>query len=134
MGLTTPLLSHTARRLSGYGFINWKDGPESFRRHEKSKCHKEAHEMVVIIPNTTVGNIGGMLSNIHSQTQQENRRVLLKILEMVRYLGRQRIVLCGHDELESNFIQLFKLLGKELNVWFQHKGNQVQQQNKMLQY
>ncbi len=60
--------------------------------------------MIVTIPKT-VGNIGGMLSNIHSQTQQENRRV---ILEMVRYLGRQGITFRGHDELESNFIQLFK--------------------------
>ncbi len=37
------------------GFTNWKDGPESFRRHEESKCHKEAHEMIVTIPKT-VGN------------------------------------------------------------------------------
>ncbi len=38
------------------GFTNWKDGPESFRRHEEIKCHKEAHEeMIVTIPKT-VGN------------------------------------------------------------------------------
>ncbi len=115
-----------------------KDGPESFRRHEESKCHKEVHEMKVTILKT-VGNIGGMLSNVHSQTQQENRRVLLKILEMVWYLGRQGIAFRGHDELESNFIQLFKLLGKndpKLNVWFQHKGDRYLSptiQNEVLQ-
>ena len=67
--------------------------------------------MIVTIPKT-VGNIGDMLSSIHRQTLQENSRVLLKILEIVRYLGRQGIAFRGHDDLESNFIQLFKLLGK----------------------
>ncbi len=58
---------------------------------------------------------------------------------MVRYLGRQGIAFRGHDELESNFIQLFKLLGKDdpkLNVWFQHKGDRYLSptiQNEMLQ-
>ena len=120
------------------GFSNWKDGPESFRRHEESKCHKEAYEMIVTIPKT-VGNIGDMLSSIHRQTLQENSRVLLKILEIVRYLGRQGIAFRGHDDLESNFIQLFKLLGKddpELNAWFQQKGDRYLSptiQNEMLQ-
>ncbi len=50
---------------------------ESFRRHEESKYHKEAHEMIVTIP-ITIENIVGMLSNIHSQVQLENRRVNLK--------------------------------------------------------
>ncbi len=105
---------------------------------KKVSVTKKLTEMIVTIPKT-VGNIGGMLSNIHSQTQQENRRVLLKILEMVRYLGRQGIAFRGHDELESNFIQLFKLLGKDdpkLNVWFQHKGDRYLSptiQNEMLQ-
>ncbi len=68
---------------------------------KKVSVTKKLTEMIVTIPKT-VGNIGGMLSNIHSQTQQENRRVLLKILEMVRYLGRQGIAFRGRDELESN--------------------------------
>ena len=110
----------------------------SFRRHEESKCHKEAYEMIVTIPKT-VGNIGDMLSSIHRQTLQENSRVLLKILEIVRYLGRQGIAFRGHDDLESNFIQLFKLLGKDdpkLNAWFQQKGDRYLSptiQNEMLQ-
>ena len=94
--------------------------------------------MIVIIPKT-VGNIGDMLSSIHSQTQQENRRILLKILEMVRYLGRQGIAFCGHDHLESNFIQLLKLLGKDdpkFIMSFQQKGDRYLSptiQNEMLQ-
>ena len=91
------------------------------------KCHKEAHEMIIIIPKT-VGNIGVKLSSIHSQIQQENRRILLKISEMVRYLGRLGIAFRGHDDLESNFIQLLKLLGKDdpkLNMWFQQKGDRI---------
>ncbi len=58
---------------------------------------------------------------------------------MAWYLGRQGIVFHGHDELESYYIQLFKLLGKhdpKLNVWLQHKGDRYLSptiQNEMLQ-
>ena len=35
--------------------------------------------------------------------------MLLKILQNIRFLGRQGIALRGHSNLESNFIQLLNL-------------------------
>ncbi len=52
------------------GFTNWKDGPECFCRHEESKCHKEAYDMIVSIPNT-VPNVGKMLSTGQSEGFQK---------------------------------------------------------------
>ena len=43
------------------GFSNWKNGTESFKRHEKSKCHSEAVEVMVILPKATQ-NIADSLS------------------------------------------------------------------------
>ena len=33
------------------GFSNWKDGTVGFKNHEASACHKEAMQMVVVLPN-----------------------------------------------------------------------------------
>ena len=94
------------------GFCNWKDGTESLKRHEKSKCHIEAVEMMLILPKTT-HNIADTLSSAHANECKKNRLMLLKIIEVLQYLGRQGISLRGHDEEESNFIQLLRLRGKD---------------------
>ena len=93
------------------GFYIWKDSPESFRRHEESKCHKEAHDIIVTIPNT-LPSVGKMLSTIHSKKQYESRKAMM-VLENIQYLGRQGIAFRGHDECDGNFIQLFKLGSKD---------------------
>ena len=46
---------------------------------------------------------------MHAQNKAENRKVLMKILQNVKFLGRQGIAFCGHEDVESNFIQLIKL-------------------------
>ncbi len=120
------------------GFTNWKDGPECFRRHEESKCHKEAYDMIVSIPNT-VPNVGKMLSTIHSKKQHENRKALMVILENTQFLGRQGIAFRGHEECEGNFIQLFKLRSKDdpsLEPCVDRKGSHYlspSSQNELLQ-
>ena len=44
------------------GFMNWKDATASFRKHEQSKCHKDAVQVMIVLPKTT-RNIGDTLSN-----------------------------------------------------------------------
>ena len=46
---------------------------------------------------------------VHAQNKAQNRRVLLKILQNVKFFGRQGIAFRGHEVVESNFIQLIKL-------------------------
>ena len=101
------------------GFTNWKDATEGFHRHELSKCHQEAIQVMIILPRT-VQDVGESLSTAHARNKAENRRVLLKILQNVKFLGRQGIAFRGHDDGESNFMQLFKLRevdNPELSGW-----------------
>ena len=78
-------------------------------RHESSDCHKESVQSMIVRPRTT-RDIGEQLSEIHSCDKKDNRQLLLKILQNIRFLARQNIALRGDsDESESNFVQVLKL-------------------------
>ena len=81
-------------------------------RHESSDCHKEAVQGMIVRPQTT-RDIGEQLSEIHSRDKRDNR-LLLKILQNIRFLACQNIALRGDNkESESNFVQVLKLRGKD---------------------
>ena len=64
---------------------------------------------MIVRPRTT-RDIGEQLSEIHSCDKKDNRQLLLKILQNIRFLARQNIALRGDsDESESNFVQVLKL-------------------------
>ena len=82
-------------------------------------------QVMVVLPKS-VRDIGEALSEAHSQSKSENRKVLLKILQNIRFLSRQGIALRGHDDSESNFIQRFKLRecdNPEIGRWLKRKGD-----------
>ena len=54
-------------------------------------------------------DVGEMLPQPHSEQKQHNGRMLTNIMHNVQFLGWQGIALRGHNEGESNFIQLMKL-------------------------
>ena len=93
------------------GYSNWKDATGekgAFNTHQKSATHKRAVEVMFTLPATT-GNVGEMLSRAHAQERLANRDYLLKLFQNIQFLSRQGIALCGHDEQNSNFIQLLQL-------------------------
>ena len=63
---------------------------------------------MVVLPKSCA-DIGESLSTAHMKQKADSRRVFPKIVQNIKFLGRQGIVLCGHVEAESNFMQLFKL-------------------------
>lgn len=89
------------------GFTAWKRATETFRNHEKSTCHLTS----VMAMNTFKSpvNVHSMLSDQHREEQIVRKKVFLKIITSVGYLARQGLALRGHDELESNLIQLLKV-------------------------
>ena len=90
------------------GFSNWKDGTIRVKKHEDSACHKEALQLVVVLP-ACCPDVGEMLSKEHAD-QKDNRQCLLKVLSNIRFLVQQGTALRGDgDENDSNFIQLLKL-------------------------
>ena len=121
------------------GFTNWKDAILSFSKHETSECHKEAIDSMLVLPKTT-RDIGEMLSAAHASEKKDNRQLLLKILQNLRFLARQSIAIRGDgNEVDSNFIQLFKLRGEDdqrVSSWLQKKTDKYTSpdiQNEMLQ-
>ena len=67
------------------GFSNWKDGTESFQRHQESKCHQDALQVMLVVP---CGDAMGMLSTEHASNKKKtNRRILLRIFQNVQFLG-----------------------------------------------
>ena len=80
---------------------------------------------MVKLPNS-VRDIGEMLSSAHGHGKSTNWKVLLKILQNMQFLARQGIALRGHDDKESNFLQLFKLRGcdnDDMSNWLEKKGD-----------
>ena len=76
--------------------------------------YKEANEAINLLPKQ-VSDIGEMLSKKYSDQKAANREVFLRILQNLRFLTRQGLVLRGtHDEeVHSNFMQLFYLRGED---------------------
>ena len=65
-----------------------------------------------------------ILSSAHDHGKSTNRKVFLKILQNIQFLARQGIALRGHDDKESNFLQLFKLRGcdnDDMSNWQEKK-------------
>ena len=90
-----------------------------------SNCHLESLELMVKLPNS-VHDIGEVLSNAHVHGKSTNRKILFKILQNMQFLARQGIALRGHDDKESNLLQLFKLQGcdnHDMNNWLEKKGD-----------
>ena len=79
--------------------------------------------MVVLLK--SVHDINEMLYTAHAQNKAENRKVLMKILQNIKFLGHQGIALQGHDDSESNIFQLPKLHeceNPEITWWLKRKG------------
>ena len=124
----------------GRGFKNWNDATRVFRCHELSACHKEAVERVVTLPSTTK-HVGELLTSTLAEDRKKNRLMLLHILGVVRFLGRQGLPFRGSthsSEVDSNFSQLLHLLSeydKHLACWLTKKTNKYTApdiQNEML--
>ena len=61
--------------------------------------------MMIVLPATTC-DIGESCSAAYAHQKLESSSMLLKILQNIQFLGRQGIAFRGHDDAESNFIQL----------------------------
>ena len=108
------------------------------RRHEASKCHQDAVQVMIVLPKTT-RDIGETLSSAHMKKKEESRKVLVKIIQNIKFLSRQGTALRGHDDAESNFTQLFKLRELDnpvLTTWLRTRSDKYMSpeiQNELLE-
>uniref|UniRef100_H3ANI8 DUF4371 domain-containing protein n=1 Tax=Latimeria chalumnae TaxID=7897 RepID=H3ANI8_LATCH len=111
------------------GYSNWKDACVNFKKHELSNCHEDSVFKVVTVPKS-FRDIGKCLSSVHEQQQRDRHHCFLKILQNVKYLAQQGLVLRGdRDESDSNFIQ------SKLTDWNEQKTSKYTSpeiQNEML--
>ena len=77
-----------------------------------SKYHLDAVQAISRVFN----DVGSMLSQAHSEEKEKNGRMLMLIIQSLKFLGRQGIALRGHNESDSNFIQLLKLRSNDRKV------------------
>ena len=91
------------------GFTYWKEATTAFKKHQSSDCHKEATEAIVSLPQQ-VRDIRELLSDAHREQKATNKRMLLKILQCIRFLAHQGLPLRGVGaDVDSNLRQLLEL-------------------------
>ena len=115
--------SNVDQAFTTRGFTNWKKALSSFKTYQASQCHITSVELELVIPKTNHDIID--LSNKNFQKlREENRRCLAVIIESLQYLARQGIPIRGHNDNESNFVQLVKLRARDVSVlenWIKNK-------------
>ena len=82
--------------------------------------------MVITLPATTK-HVGELLSSTLAEDWKNNRLILLHILGVVRFLGRQGLALCG-SALSGNFSQLLHLFSEydeQLAGWLKKKPTSI---------
>lgn len=89
------------------GFTNFKKGPEKFRAHEKSRCHWEAVSKYASYERGT--NVVQTLPDQKGKEMVQARDALLSVISSLWLLARQGMAIRGHEDFDSNFMQLVML-------------------------
>ena len=108
------------------GFSNWKDGVARIQKHKESDHHIEAHSVLFIAPAQTK-EIDELIDIGHASKKPGNRKILLTILENIKFLVRQGLPLRGDGvEDNSNFMQVLQLRAIDnphIHEWLKRKND-----------
>ena len=121
---TNGLLTGTKKYDNAFildGFSNWKKARERLERHQVSECHSEAQLKLSMLRGPSVIQ---QLSSQATETQSQNRSMLLKLLSSLKFLLRQGMAIRGHKEVDGNLIQLLKLRSSDapgLKRWLDNR-------------
>ena len=103
------------------GYSNWKEASTRFAKHEKSNFHKEA--VLKLMP--SMRPIDELMYNAIVKSKQENKAMLMKLLQNIKFLARQGLPLRG-DQGQGNFDQLILLHAEDdpsLLEWIRKKAD-----------
>ncbi|CAF4469972.1 unnamed protein product, partial [Rotaria magnacalcarata] len=103
------------------GYCDWKNAISRFQLHEKTKLH---HDSIYVVNQQTKPSVAVRLPSAIQQQQEQCRNCLFIQISSIMYLLRQGLALRGHDEENSNLIQLLKLRSGDseyLNEWLKNK-------------
>ena len=103
-------------------FSNWKKALEKFQiLDEESDCHNEEKQMKILA--VTSEPIDEQSNSKLVDQKRNNRQIFLKILENLRFLSRQGLLLLG-DSNNGNFTQLLLSEARNdsrINKWLEKK-------------
>ena len=82
------------------GYTYWQ--VHAFQKHQQSHCHREAIEVVIVLPKVST-DVGELLSREHHEEKEKNKKMYLKVLEGIRFLARQGLPFRNLVDEDSNF-------------------------------
>ncbi|CAF1484841.1 unnamed protein product [Rotaria sordida] len=103
------------------GYCDWKNAISRFKLHEKTKLHLDS---IYVVNQQMKPNIAIQLTSATKKQQEQRRQSLSIQISCIIYLLRQGLALRGHDDENSNLIQLLKLRSADneyLNEWIKNR-------------
>ena len=95
------------------GFCNWKNATALFQKHQQSATHKQAVEVMIVLPSTTK-DVSELLVTQLAKEKEHNGRMFLKIVSSIQFLSRQGMAFRGdRNDEDSNFLQLLQLKAED---------------------
>ena len=108
------------------GFPYWKEAVTVFKKHTGSACHREAVEVIELLPRQVM-DIGKLCDSSTQRDKAANRAMFKCILQNLGFLACQGLTFRGHDSgVDSNFTQLLQLRAyncPEILTWIAEKTN-----------
>ena len=86
------------------GFSTWGKAVDKFKEHQVSECHRVSLTYEIEI--SQLPNIMDVISSDAAEKRIKERKYLAKLIECVRFLGRQGIALQGNHDDNDNLTQL----------------------------
>ena len=122
--------------FSTKGFKNWKNAVKGFKGHETSDYHYSTRYKLSFA--TMNKSVLSQLDSKHEKECKAATQSLVNVFKSIKYLTRQGIALCGHNEENGNLLQLLKLHcddNPNLKVWLTKKTNWLSHeiQNEIIQ-
>ena len=96
------------------GFTYWKECTSAFKKHALTKCHSEAVQALIVLPQCTQ-DIGELQSSEHATEKARNRKMFMLVLRSIWYLARQGLALRGDCD-ESDAISFNCFIPRSLLV------------------
>jgi hypothetical protein len=122
--------------LSGKGFSNWQNLSKTLKAHEMSTLHSQSFvKWTDFEKNTKVLFIDTELEKLYLIEKRHWRDVLERLVEIIKYLGRQCLALRGSSDTinardNGNFLKLVELLSK-FDVVMSHHLSKIQNNNEL---
>lgn len=83
------------------GFAYWNDGLRKLTKHSNSKRHQEA--IVAVAGLNSAQKVDDMLDKHVMTSKQDNRYMLINVVQVIKFLGRQGLAFRGKLTLYWDF-------------------------------